>query len=370
MADAVVCVALGSDTGGSIRLPAAYCEVVGFKPSYGSVSRHGLIACVALPFLPLPSASSRFSSYASSLDCPAVLGTCVDDVAAVYAAFSGADGRDGVCSSPRVSVDRVLESTAAYSLAGVCVGIPHECHVEGMSDAAVSCWRHAAAAMAAAGATLTDVSIPAIEVSLPAYYVIVSAEASSNLARYDGARQRNHDSLKIEQLAMAGLDRAQSSTAFRSTSFGAEVTLQWKSCCRWCALTLLRQVQLRILAGTFVLSNKQYSSMFTKAQQLRALLCKQVDAAFSKCDAILLPTSVGPPPDITHASSAGVEGFGNDVMTVPWSLVGAPAISLPFAAGSNGARPLAMQLVAARGSDVKLLQVAAAAERAFAAWSG
>ena len=138
----------------------------------------------------------------------------------------------------------------------------------------------------------------------------------------------------------------------------------------WRALTLLQQVQRRILAGTFVLSNKQYSSVFTKAQQLRSLLYNQVGAAFSQCDAMLLPTSVGPPPHVADASSAGVQGFCNDVMTVPWSLVGAPAISLPFAGGSNTAGALSMQLVGARGSDVKLLQVAAAAERAFAEWFG
>ena len=124
-------------------------------------------------------------------------------------------------------------------------------------------------------------------------------------------------------------------------------------------------MQRRILAGTFVLSNAQYSSVFVKAQQLRALLCKEVDAAFSKCDAILIPTSVGPPPKIHDASSSGVDGFCNDVMTVPWSLVGAPALSLPFSAVGSNARPSAMQLVTARSNDIKLLQIASAAERAF-----
>lgn len=114
-----------------------------------------------------------------------------------------------------------------------------------------------------------------------------------------------------------------------------------------------------------MLSNKQYSSVFVKAQQLRSLLCAQVDAAFSKCHVILLPTSVGPPPKIDDASFVGIEGFCNDVMTVPWSLVGAPAISLPFAAGGKG-HSIAMQLVTPRGGDTKLLQIAAAAERAFA----
>ncbi len=126
-------------------------------------------------------------------------------------------------------------------------------------------------------------------------------------------------------------------------------------------------MQRRILAGTFVLSSKQYSTVFVKAQQLRSLLCKQVDVAFSKCDAFLLPTSVGPPPNIDDASSFGIEGYCNDVMTVPWSLAGAPALSLPFNGNATSKdRPLAMQLVTARGSDIQLLQIAAAAERAFA----
>jgi aspartyl-tRNA(Asn)/glutamyl-tRNA(Gln) amidotransferase subunit A len=124
-------------------------------------------------------------------------------------------------------------------------------------------------------------------------------------------------------------------------------------------------VQRRILAGTFVLSSKHYSSVFEKAQQLRSLLCKQVESAFSECEVILLPTSVGPPPSIEDASVSGIEGFCNDVMTVPWSLVGAPALSLPFAATGSTSRHTAIQLVTARSRDVMLLQIAAAAERAF-----
>jgi aspartyl-tRNA(Asn)/glutamyl-tRNA(Gln) amidotransferase subunit A len=151
------------------------------------------------------------------------VGTCVDDVAALYAAISGADGRDGICSSPRSSVDSILASVASFSLSGVRIGIPLECHVEGMSGSILGSWRDAASVLAHAGATVVDVSIPSISSSLAAYYVIVSAEASSNLARYDGARQRN-ESVQVEQLASSGLDRAQSSTAFRTSSFGAEVS--------------------------------------------------------------------------------------------------------------------------------------------------
>ena len=169
-----------------------------------------------------------FYRYASSLDCPAAAGTCVDDVAAVYAAVCGADSRDGVCLSLHASVDDVLASAAAKSLAGVCVGIPHECHVEGLSDAALESWRSAAQALVSAGATVVDVSIPAIASSLAAYYVIVSAEASSKLARYDGARQRNEESIKVEQLSLSGLDRAESATAFRSAAFGSEVVPQFR----------------------------------------------------------------------------------------------------------------------------------------------
>ncbi len=164
-----------------------------------------------------------FVRYASSLDCPAILGTCVDDVTAAYAAVCGADGRDGVCSVPRADIGHVLACTAAHPLTGIRVGIPLECHVEGISDATLSSWRDAAAALASAGATVVDISIPAISSSLAAYYVIVSAEASSNLARYDGARQRNEESVKVQQQAISGLDRAQTSTAFRASSFGAEV---------------------------------------------------------------------------------------------------------------------------------------------------
>jgi aspartyl-tRNA(Asn)/glutamyl-tRNA(Gln) amidotransferase subunit A len=156
------------------------------------------------------------------------MGTCVDDVAAVYAAISGSDGRDGVCSSPQLSVTQVLASIEAFSLSGIRVGIPRECHVEGMSDAVVSSWRAAASQLARAGASIIDVSIPSISSSLAAYYVIVSAESSSNLARYDGARQRTQDSIKVEQLAVSGCDRAKSSTAFRSASFGAEVASHLK----------------------------------------------------------------------------------------------------------------------------------------------
>jgi len=144
-------------------------------------------------------------------------------VASVYSAIAGPDGRDSVCSSQLVGIDDVFASMTVCSLSGVRVGIPFECHVEGMSHAALDSWRNAAAALAHAGATIVDISIPAITSSLAAYYVIVSAEASSNLARYDGTRQCNEESVKVEQQAISGFDRAQCSTAFRSASFGAEV---------------------------------------------------------------------------------------------------------------------------------------------------
>ena len=180
-----------------------------------------------------------YRRYASSLDCPAVVGTCVDDVAAVYAAISGADGRDGVCSSLLVSIDEVLASTAVFPLSGVRIGIPFECHVEGMSSATLRSWRDAAEALTQAGATVFDISIPAIASSLAAYYVIVSAEASSNLARYDGTRQCNEESVKVEQQAFSGFDRAQISTEFRTASFGAEVCLDAYDLSQSSALTIV-----------------------------------------------------------------------------------------------------------------------------------
>ncbi|ORX70191.1 amidase signature enzyme [Linderina pennispora] len=333
-------IALGSDTGGSVRLPAAWCGVVGFKPTYGRISRHGLVA------------------YGSSLDTVGVLGRTVDDVRAAFQAVSVSDARDMTCMTQQVRsrIDRLVAqarppaSSVNKPLSGICIGIPAEYWVDELSDTTVDAWRSGADRLASLGADIVSVSLPHTKSALPVYYTIALAEASSNLARYDGIRYGRRSS---EQPPNEATNASQKYANTRSEGFGDEV-------------------QRRILLGTYVMTSAACQQFYAPAQKLRRLIQQDFDAAFALpnamhsgnrsrgegVDALLFPTAIGPAPKLDGSSEESrVEAYVNDVMTVPASLAGIPAVSVPAGVSKNGL-PVGLQLVAQYGDDEFLLETA------------
>jgi aspartyl-tRNA(Asn)/glutamyl-tRNA(Gln) amidotransferase subunit A len=313
VASGLVPLALGSDTGGSIRQPASLCGVVGFKPSYGSVSRYGLIA------------------FGSSLDQIGPFAADVEGARRAFVAMSGHDPLDST-SSPRAwPVEAAADPTAV--LRGLRVGwCP--AHVDGL-DAGVRARLEAAKqALVAAGATLVEIGLPHEKYAVAVYYVIATGEASSNFARFDGVRYGPRAAEPKDLHDLYARTRAQ--------GFGPEV-------------------RRRIFLGTYVLSTGYYDAYYKKAQQVRRLICADYDAAFARCDVILGPAS----PDTAFkrgAKSANpLQMYLSDVFTIATNLAGVPGISVPFGADAQGL-PVGMQLQAALGADAKLMQVAAALE--------
>ncbi len=302
--------ALGTDTGGSVRQPAALCGLVGVKPTYGRVSRRGLVA------------------YASSLDQAGPLARTVRDAALALVAMSGPDPRDAT-SLPQAPPDLLgpLES----GVAGLRLGLLAEAEsAEGGldPDVAGACER-AARLLESAGATLVRVSVPRVALGVAAYYVVATAEASSNLARYDGVRfgaRRNGE-------GPAGLFRAT-----RTAGFGEEV-------------------KRRLLLGAFVLSAGYREAWYEKALRVRALLSSDFASAFRACDAILCPTAPEPAFPLGARRSDPVALLLGDVFTVPASLAGLPALSVP-AGLSRDRLPVGVQLVGPSGSEPLLLRIA------------
>ena len=336
--------ALGSDTGGSVRLPAAYCGCVGFKPTYGAVSRYGLV------------------SYASSMDCVGVMARNVTDVRAVWDVIKGRDEHDAT------SIDTVPPSSAPLAdLTGVVVGVPLEYNVAELSDEARNAWREAIAAAEQAGATVVTVSLPHAHLALPVYYILATAEASSNLARYDGVRYgHTHDTSKSDTypVAAGSTGPAKESLASmyaqnRIEGFGFEV-------------------QRRILLGTFTLSSDAYSEYYEHAQRLRGLIAADYSALFEQSvDALLLPSSISAAPTLQklrdRESGGGeglVAGWSDDVMTVGVSLAGLPALSVPAQMGETSRLPLGVQLVGRWREDERLLDVATVLEQAMQRQTG
>ncbi|KAJ2771383.1 Trimeric GatFAB AmidoTransferase(AdT) complex subunit [Coemansia nantahalensis] len=341
--------ALGSDTGGSVRLPAAWCGVVGFKPTYGRVSRRGLVA------------------YGSSLDAVGVLAQTVDDAGAVYRAMAVPDPRDMTCMSP--ALRRRIAALAADTrprmehfggdrpLAGLRIGVPREAWVDELSAAALDAWRAGAARLAALGCEVVAVSLPHTRHALPAYYTLALAEASSNLARYDGVRYGSRSASRAPppaRPANASLKYA----ATRGEGLGAEV-------------------QRRILLGTYVMSEAACRHFYRPSQRIRRLVQQDFDAVFALpnalhaqdtapqpsdgrragVDAILLPTATDTAPRQGRAGEEDlVASYVNDVMTVSANLAGIPAIAVP--AGRTSGMPLGLQLAAQYGDDDLLLQIA------------
>ncbi|HWC09869.1 MAG TPA: Asp-tRNA(Asn)/Glu-tRNA(Gln) amidotransferase subunit GatA [Acidimicrobiales bacterium] len=311
--------ALGSDTGGSIRQPAALCGVVGVKPTYGLVSRYGLVA------------------FASSLDQIGPLATTVADAALLLEVIAGHDPADST-SVPRPAPE--LVAALDEGVDGLRVGVLTEL-TEGASPDVAARVEQAARALEAAGAKLDEASVPAATYGLSAYYLIAPAEASSNLARYDGARY----GLRVD-----GPDVGAMYTATRSAGFGAEV-------------------KRRIMLGTYALSAGYYDAYYGQAQRVRTLIIRDFEAAYATHDLLLAPTT----PTTAFALGAKTGDpwamYLSDVCTVPSNLAGQPALSVPFGSGDDGL-PVGVQVLAPALGEVAMFRAAAALEGAGAGPSG
>ncbi|MBT5753383.1 MAG: Asp-tRNA(Asn)/Glu-tRNA(Gln) amidotransferase subunit GatA [Acidimicrobiaceae bacterium] len=304
---------LGSDTGGSIRQPAALCGVVGVKPSYGAVSRYGLIA------------------FASSLDQIGPFAHDVTDAALCLDVISGHDPRDAT-SIPTALTPTL--PTVNDGVAGMRIGLIDELMADGIDDDVIARTNQAAEALIAAGATVERVSIPATIYGLAAYYLIAPAEASSNLARFDGVRYGHR---------VDGQNVAAMNVATRSAGFGDEV-------------------KRRIMLGTYALSSGYYDAYYGKAQRVRTLIADEFATAYEKFDLLLSPTSPSTAFEI-GAKSDPMALYMCDVCTIPSNLAGHPAMSVPFGVGDDGL-PVGVQVLAPMLEEAKMFRAAKALEDA------
>jgi aspartyl-tRNA(Asn)/glutamyl-tRNA(Gln) amidotransferase subunit A len=305
----MVPMATGTDTGGSIRQPAALCGITGIKPTYGTVSRYGMIA------------------YASSLDQGGAFARTAEDCALMLSAMSGHDPRDST------SLERDAEDYTrdlARPLAGLRIGLPTEFFAEGMSEDVRAAVEAALAEYRKLGAVTVEVSLPNARLAIPAYYVIAPAEASSNLSRFDGVRYGHRAAEYGDLNDMYCKSRAQ--------GFGAEV-------------------KLRILTGTYVLSHGYYDAYYIKAQKLRRLIAQDFAAAFEKCDVIAGPTSPTVAFGIGEKSSDPVQMYLSDIYTIAVNLAGLPGLAHPAGFGAGGL-PVGLQLIGNYFGEARLLGVA------------
>ena len=305
---------LGSDTGGSIRQPASFCGLVGFKPTYGTVSRFGLIA------------------YASSFDQIGPIASSVEDAAVLYDAISGYDPLDST------SVGRKGPAVSALggSIRGKKIGLAKE-YFHGVRPDVRDTVEKAVGVLRSLGAEIVEFSLPAISYSLPVYYILACAEASSNLGRYDGIRY----GYRTEQ-HFAGRNDMICKT--RSEGFGAEV-------------------KRRILLGTYVLSAGYYDAYYKKAQNLRGTIIRSFGEAFRKCDFLAAPTVPMTAFPENDAAKDPVETYLTDLCTVPVNIAGLPAVSIPCGFGSDG-MPVGLQLIGPKFSEAPLLSAADQYEQA------
>lgn len=311
-------IALGSDTGGSVRQPAALCGVVGLKPTYGRVSRNGLIA------------------YASSLDCVGPIAGCVEDAAHCLTAIAGADAADATCSNSEApDFAAALPDASSLDdrpLAGKRIGLVTECMSEGLGEEQREAVARAVDALRALGAEVDECGVPSLSAGLKAYYVIATSEASSNLARYDGV------TCAVAAEGAAEMDAVTALKAARGEGFGDEV----------------RQ---RVLAGTYALSAGAIDAYYKRAQRVRTLVQRDFAAALAGRDALLMPAAVGTPA-MGELKSDPLVAYAGDVTTVNVNMAGLPAISLPAPGAPVGALPAGVQLVGGAFGELELLCMA------------
>ena len=308
--------ATGTDTGGSIRQPASFCGIVGLKPTYGRCSRWGVVA------------------FASSLDQAGPMTQTVQDAAIMLGAMAGHDPKDST-SAPVDLPD--FEAAITGDVSGLTIGIPKEYTMDGMDPEIIALWEKGKDWLKAKGCTIKDISLPHTKYALATYYIVAPAEASANLARYDGVRY----GLRVPG---DSLDDMYMNT--RGEGFGEEV-------------------QRRILIGTYALSSGYYDAYYIKAQKVRTLISNDFKAAFEDVDAILTPTAPSAAFGIGENQDDPVAMYLNDVFTVPTSLAGLPGISVPAGLSSAGL-PLGLQLIGKAFDEGTLLNVASALEDAAA----
>jgi len=310
----LVPVATGTDTGGSVRQPAAFCGITGIKPSYGLVSRYGMIA------------------YASSLDQAGAFGASAEDCALLLSAMTGFDERDST-SLERPTEDyaaALAAPAAAKPLEGLRIGLPREFFAEGMADDVRAAIETALDQYRALGATTVEVSLPNAKLAIPAYYVIAPAECSSNLSRFDGVRYGH-------RAADYG-DLADMYSKSRAEGFGAEV-------------------KRRILVGTYVLSHGYYDAYYLQAQRLRRLIAQDFQAALQHCDVIAGPTTPTTAWALGEKSDDPVQMYLSDIYTIAVNLAGLPGLSHPAGFGADGL-PVGLQLIGDYFAETRLLQAA------------
>ena len=305
--------ATGTDTGGSIRQPASFVGCVGMKPTYGRCSRFGIVA------------------FASSLDQAGPMTRTVRDAAIMLQHMTGYDPKDST-SAPEPVPD--FEAALTGDIKGLKVGIPNEYRMDGTPKAIVDLWQKGIDWLRAAGADIREVSLPHTKSALPAYYIVAPAEASSNLARYDGMRY----GLRVE-----GEDLVDTYEKTRAAGFGAEV-------------------KRRVLIGTYVLSAGYYDAYYLKAQKIRTLITRDFNAVFEDVDLILTPTTPSAAFRIGDRSDP-IQMYLNDIFTVPANLAGLPGISVPAGLSDEGL-PLGLQLVGRAFDEATVLRVAEVLEQA------
>ena len=308
-------VALGSDTGGSIRQPAACCGVVGLKPSYGRVSRYGLLA------------------FASSLDQIGPFGRTVADAATVLSVIAGADPCDATTSTEQVPD---FSGSLTGRVSDIRIGVPRAFVSEGVDDQVRRAYEAALETLRAEGATLVDIDLPHAKYAVPVYYLVCTAEASSNLARYDG--------VKYGYRAAAVKDNLKEMySRTRDEGFGPEV-------------------KRRIMLGTYVLSAGYYDAFYLKALQVRTLLRRDYDQAFEHADVVAMPTMPTPPFRLGEKTDDPLQMYLADVFTVSANLAGLPAVSVPCGFSNDGL-PIGFQLTGRMFDEATLLRVADTYER-------
>lgn len=310
--------ALGSDTGGSIRQPASHCGCVGVKPTYGRVSRYGIVAC------------------ASSLDQVGPMTKTVEDAALLMNVISGVDPMDATCLD-----EPVPDYTTAWAgadpekpLAGMTLGIPKEFYGDGLDPEVRAFAEDAKARAVELGATLKEVSLPYTDTGIPTYYICMTAEISANLARFDGVRygQRVPCDDVIEQYKRT-----------RAEGFGAEV-------------------KRRVLLGTFVLSSGYYDAYYNRAQKVRTLIRRDFDNAFTQCDLLLTPVTPEPAWPLGVHLDNPIKNYLSDVLTVGVNLAGCCAIAIPAGKTTEG-KPVGVQLIGPNFGEMALFRAAHALER-------